>query len=61
MKEEIKSIVEDIQFLEDVYRNLIAMLPSFDITNKKILPYGLKPHTHSVSWIVEQIITQQTK
>ena len=39
----------------------IKILPSFDITDKKILPYGLKPHTRSVSWLVEQVITQQTK
>jgi len=25
------------------------------------LPYGLKAHTRSVSWLVEQVITQQTK
>ncbi|MEA2064827.1 MAG: hypothetical protein U9O66_00835 [Patescibacteria group bacterium] len=37
------------------------MLPSFKITSKKILPYGLKPHTRSISWLVEQVITQQAK
>jgi len=26
-----------------------------------VLPYGLKPHTRSVSWLVEQVIVQQTK
>ncbi|MDR1963140.1 MAG: hypothetical protein LBQ50_05130 [Planctomycetaceae bacterium] len=31
------------------------------MTDKKVLPYGLKPHTRSVSWLVEQVITQQTK
>ena len=36
-------------------------MPSFDITDSKILPYGLKVHTRSVSWLVEQVITQQTK
>lgn len=25
------------------------------------MPYGLKAHTRSVSWLVEQVITQQTK
>lgn len=36
-------------------------MPSFKITDRKILPYGLKPHTRSISWLVEQVITQQTK
>lgn len=25
------------------------------------MPYGLKPHTRSISWIVEQVIVQQAK
>lgn len=37
------------------------ILPSFDITDEKVLPYGLKPHTRSISWLVEQVVTQQTK
>ena len=45
----------------DIYRRLMAILPSFDITDEKILPYGLRPHTRSVSWLVEQVVTQQTK
>ena len=39
----------------------MVILPSFNITDEKLLPYGLKPHTRSVSWIVEQVITQQSK
>ncbi len=60
-QKEIKEIVKDIDFLRSVYEKLITMLPSFNITDKKILPYGLRPHTRSVSWLVEQVITQQTK
>ena len=41
--------------------NYLKILPSFDVTDSKILPYGLKPHTRSVSWLVEQVIVQQTK
>lgn len=61
MNKEIKEIIEDVHFIESIYKKLITVLPSFDITDEKILPYGLKPHTRSVSWLVEQVITQQTK
>ena len=58
---EITKIVDDIKYLESLFKNLLKVLPNFDITDKKILPYGLKPHTRSVSWLVEQVIVQQTK
>jgi hypothetical protein len=50
-----------MKLIEDIYSKLISLLPSFDVTDKNVLPYGLKPHTRSVSWLVEQVITQQTK
>jgi hypothetical protein len=52
---------KDLFFVKGLYKKLITLLPSFNITDKKVLPYGLRPHTRSVSWIVEQVITQQTK
>lgn len=58
---EIARIIDDIKYLESLFKNLLKILPNFDITDKKILPYGLKPHTRSVSWLVEQVIVQQTK
>lgn len=61
MDKKIKQITEDIEFIKGIYKKLITILPSFNITDKDILPYGLKPHTRSVSWLVEQVITQQTK
>ncbi len=61
MDKQIKQITEDIEFIKNIYKKLITILPSFNITDKDILPYGLKPHTRSVSWLVEQVITQQTK
>lgn len=57
----VLALKDDMDFVHTFYKNLIAILPSFDITNKKILPYGLKPHTRSISWLVEQVITQQSK
>ncbi len=61
MTKRTKKILNDIEFIRGVFRKLITILPSFDITDKKILPYGLRAHTRSVSWLVEQVITQQTK
>lgn len=61
MKKEIKEIEKDLEFVKNVYIKLLTILPSFGITDNKILPYGLKAHTRSVSWLVEQVITQQTK
>ncbi len=61
MEKEIEKIIRDIDFIRSVYEKLIAILPSFNVTDKDILPYGLRPHTRSVSWLVEQVITQQTK
>ena len=56
-----ENILGDIKHLTGVFRQLRIILPSFNITDKKVLPYGLKPHTRSISWLVEQVITQQTK
>jgi hypothetical protein len=61
MKTEVKNIENDLEFVKNIYLKLLTILPSFNITDRKILPYGLKAHTRSVSWLVEQVITQQTK
>lgn len=61
MNDEIKKIKKDLELIKDIYLKLLLILPSFDITDSRILPYGLKAHTRSVSWLVEQVITQQTK
>lgn len=58
---EIQKIEKELSFIKHIFLKLLAILPSFNITDKKILPYGLKAHTRSVSWLVEQVITQQTK
>lgn len=54
-------LLRDINYIQSIYRKLIEILPSFDVTSKNILPYGLKPHTRSISWLVEQVVTQQSK
>jgi hypothetical protein len=59
--QEIDLIKEELSIMNDLFHRVIKIIPSFNLTDSKILPYGLKPHTRSVSWIVEQVITQQTK
>ncbi len=59
--EEIDKILAKIDFLRMIFAQIITLLPKFDIADKTVLPYGLKPHTRSVSWIVEQVIVQQAK
>ena len=59
--QEINQILEEQQFLTELYGKLLKILPSFNIADKKVLPYGLKSHTRSVSWLVEQVVCQQTK
>ncbi len=58
---EVSDIIDELQYLKKLYQKLLEVLPNFNITDSKILPYGLKPHTRSVSWLVEQVIVQQTK
>jgi hypothetical protein len=60
-KAQIQKVKDDLQFVNGLFRKLLTILPAFDITDKKVLPYGLKPHTRSISWLVEQVVTQQTK
>ena len=58
---DINVIKEELSEMKDFFTRVIQIVPDFDIIDPKILPYGLKPHTRSVSWIVEQVIVQQAK
>ena len=58
---ETDKISAKIDFLRGIFSAIVTLLPKFDIADKSVLPYGLKPHTRSVSWIVEQVIVQQAK
>ena len=58
---QIQTIKDDLAFVEGFYRQLLKILPAFNITDASVLPYGLRVHTRSISWLVEQVITQQTK
>ena len=58
---EIILINDEVSMMKDFFTRVVQIVPDFDITDPDILPYGLKPHTRSVSWIVEQVIVQQAK
>jgi hypothetical protein len=58
---EIELITSEMATVEKIFLAVLDIIPSFDITDPKVLPYGLKAHTRSISWIVEQVITQQAK
>jgi hypothetical protein len=61
MEQEIALIKEELAAVQRTMLAVVGIIPSFDITDPKVLPYGLKAHTRSISWIVEQVITQQAK
>lgn len=61
MQDEIALINAEMAEVKATLLSVVGIIPSFDITDPKVLPYGLKAHTRSISWIVEQVITQQTK
>ncbi len=61
LENEIALIVREMEIVKSVFQATVKLIPSFDITDAKVLPYGLRAHTRSIAWIVEQVITQQTK
>ena len=58
---EIKTIQQELHAMRIFFNKVINIIKAFHITDPNILPYGLKPHTRSVSWIIEQVIVQQAK
>lgn len=61
IKAETDQIVQELEIVKNIFISTVNLIPSFNITDEKILPYGLRAHTRSISWIVEQVITQQAK
>jgi hypothetical protein len=55
---EIKS---DMSVLKQGFNTIIRKIDCFSILDKELVPEGLKPHTRSISWLVEQIVVQQTR
>lgn len=61
LKTEVNLINSEMAIVKNIFLSVVNLIPSFNITDEKILPYGLRPHSRSISWIVEQVITQQAK
>lgn len=60
-KSEISIIESELKTVKEIFLATLKLIPKFDITDTKVLPFGLKEHTRSVSWIAEQVIAQQAK
>ena len=58
---EINLINRELREMQNFFGEVVQIIPKFRLTSRRTLPYGLKPHTRSVSWIVEQVIAQQAK
>lgn len=58
---EINLINRELREMQNFFGEVVQIIPRFRLTSRRILPYGLKPHTRSVSWIAEQVIAQQAK
>ena len=49
MGSEIKVIKTELSDIRQLFKKVVQIIPSCNITGPKILLYGLKPHTRSVS------------
>ncbi len=58
MDSQIELVLKNLLILEKLSLELVSQIPSFEVASEKSLPYGLKPHTRSVSWLVEQVLVQ---
>ncbi len=47
--------------VKNIFLQTVDILPSFNITDHKVLPYGLKAHTRFITWITKQVVMQQIK
>jgi len=58
---QIKQVQSDLSLIEALCTKLVENVQSFEVASAQALPYGLKPHTRSVSWLVEQVLVQRFK
>ena len=61
MDSQIKQVQSDLSLIEALCTKLVENVQSFEVASAQALPYGLKPHTRSVSWLVEQVLVQRFK
>ena len=58
---QIKQVQSDLSLIEALCTKLVENVQSFEVASAQALPYGLKPHTRSVAWLVEQVLVQRLK
>ena len=56
-----RKVQNDLLRVSQICESLISSLVGFEVANQEALPFGLKPHTRSVSWLVEQVLVQRLK
>jgi hypothetical protein len=58
---EIQLVQDEVEVVREVFSDALTFTAAFDVTTEAALPFGLKPHTRSVSWLVEQVVCQSIK
>lgn len=43
LQTEINLITIEMEIIKTIFLATVNLIPSFDITNKEVLPYGLRP------------------
>jgi hypothetical protein len=61
MDSQVSQVLANLSRIQDLCVSLVENVSSFEVANVKALPYGLKPHTRSVAWLVEQVVVQRLK
>jgi len=56
-----EQIISDIVKIQYILNQVISRINKFKLINENLVPFGLKPIARSMSWIVEQIVTQNMK
>lgn len=58
---QIERVLSDLILIQALCTRVVGKVNSFEVADAEALPFGLKPHTRSVSWLVEQVLTQRFK
>lgn len=58
MTSDIELVKGEVELIRQVFSDALKYIAAFDVTTEAALPFGLKPHTRSVSWLIEQVVCQ---
>ena len=61
MDTQVSQVISNLSRIQELCISLVENVSSFEVASAKALPYGLKPHTRSVAWLVEQVLVQRLK